>query len=499
MNIKPQQSFWQIWNMCFGYFGIQFAFALQQANVSRIFQTLGARIEDLPMLSIAAPLTGLLVQPIVGYLSDRTWNRMGRRRPYFIAGAILSSFALIAMPNSTALWFAAGMLWILDASVNVSMEPLRALVADNLPVSQRSSGYAMQVFFISMGSVVANMLPWLLTRLGVSNASAGGAIPQTVRYSFYVGAMFLVITMLWTVITSREYPEEAMRRLGNTQMMSQLTVNRAKMRRGGLVWLGVGGTGLTLATVSHLGREFDLLTGGMIAYGACQLLVSVLHTRNMFTTILEDLHQMPDAMRRIAVVQFFSWFALFAMWTYMTPAVANIWFGAADPKSTQYNEGANWAGVLYSTAAVASVFAAAVIPLMVRRMGPRFTHLINVWLGGIGLLSFLTFSNAHWLILSMVGVGFACASIPLLPYALLSQHLPANKMGIYMGLFNCFIVIPQLIAATVLGSVLKVFFGNSPVYALAVGGLSLLIAGLAVLRVKDSSPLIGVSVAPLGR
>jgi maltose/moltooligosaccharide transporter len=493
--MKPRQSFWQIWNMCFGYLGIQFGFALQQANVSRIFQTLGARLEDLPMLSVAAPLTGLIIQPIVGSLSDRTWNSLGRRRPYFLAGAMLSSLALFIMPNSSALWVAAGMLWLLDASINISMEPFRAFVADLLPPSQRSAGYAMQVFFISIGSVIASLMPWLLTQAGVPNASAAGAIPPTVKYSFYFGGAVLLVTMLWTVINTREYPHDLLRGFADEGPVQRAPVDRAKMRRDGLLWLIIGSMGLALVSFYRLGRELDLLTCGLIAFGVGQLVFSVWRSHNIFTTIITDMHRMPHAMRQIAVVQFFSWFALFAMWIYLTAAVTQVHFGTIDPHSAQYNEGANWVGVLYATSAVVATIAATVIPVMVRRFGTRVTHLVNVWLGGAGLISFSIISNPHWLLLSMIGIGFACASILLVPYALLSQHLPAQKMGVYMGIFNIFIVIPQLLAASVLGFLLRTFFGGAPVYALVLGGVSLLVAGLAVLRVDDQVSQITATAA----
>jgi maltose/moltooligosaccharide transporter len=485
MKIKPRQSIWQVWHMCFGYLGIQFGFALQQTNTSRIFQTLGANIEDLSVLSIAGPLTGLIVQPVVGYLSDRTWNSLGRRRPYCLTGAVLASIALFVMPNSTALWIAVGMLWMLDASVNVSMEPLRALVADQLPLSQRSTGYAMQVFFVSGGSLVASLMPWLLAQAGIPNVSVAGEIPPTVKYSFYLGGAVLFVTMLWTVISTHEYPQDVLCEFADAGLVHRAPVDRAKMKRDGLLWLVVGSVGLAFMLSNRLGRDMYLLTGGIVVYGVGQLFFSAWRSRNIFTNIVADIHGMPPAMRRIAVVQFFSWFALFAMWIYLTASVTQVHFHTTDPRSAQYNAGANWVGVLVGTSGGVAMIAAALIPIMARRFGRRLTHLINLWLGGVGLISFLVITNPQWLLLSMVGVGFACASIPLLPYALLSQHLPAHKMGVYMGIFNIFIVIPQLLAASVLGFLLKQFFGGAPVFALLLGGISLLVAGLAVLRVDD--------------
>lgn len=439
MYLRPHKSFGQIWNMSFGYFGIQFGFALQQANVSRIFQTLGAKLEDLPLLSIAAPLTGLIVQPLIGYLSDHTWTRLGRRRPYFLVGGTLTSLALFLMPNSPSLWVSAALLWMLDASINICMEPFRAFVTDQLRPSQRTAGYAMQVFFISVASVIASLMPWLLAHMGLTNENSGGPVPLTVRYSFYIGGAALMSSMLWTVVTTHEY--------------------------------------------SH--GDFG---GGIVPSSSAR--------SNIITSIAADIQRMPTAMRRLAVVQFFSWFSLFAMWIYLTPAVTQKYFGATDTRSAQYNDGANWVGVLYATSAAAAVVAPAVIHAMVHRFGPRLTHLINLWIGGIGLCSFLFISSPQWLLLSMVGIGFACASILLLPYALLSQHLPPQKVGVYMGIFNLFIVIPQLVVASVMGLILKSFFGGIPLYALVIGGCSLVVSGLAVLRVDEHDAEVSVMSEP---
>jgi len=445
MTAKPQVTFWQIWNMCFGFLGIQFGFALQNANVSRIFQTLGAQLDEIPILWIAAPLTGLIVQPIVGYYSDRTWNRLGRRRPYFLGGAVLTTLALFAMPNSPSLWIAAGLLWILDASLNISMEPFRAFVGDQLSPRQRPTGYAMQSFFIGLGAVVASLLPWLLATAGVQNSAEPGGIPDTVRYAFYAGGTVLFLAVGWTVFSTREYSP--------AQLNSFDDANATE----------------------------DTATSGA-------------RRPNVFVAIIADLYAMPLAMRRLAVVQFFSWFALFAMWIYTTAAVTQVHFGTTDPQSARYNEGANWVGVLFASYSGFAAIAAIVIPLLVRRFGLRVSHLINLWLGAAGLLSFVLIRDPQWLILAMVGVGFAWASIVSLPYALLSNNLPAAKMGIYMGIFNFFIVIPQLLAASVLGFLLRTFAHGEPIYALVIGGVSLFIAGLAVLRVAN--PVAELAAAP---
>ena len=493
MNRKPKLSFWQIWNMCFGFLGIQFAFALQNANVSRIFQTLGAGVGDIPMLWIAAPFTGLIVQPLIGYASDRTWGRLGRRRPYFLAGALLTTLALLWMPNSGWLWMAALLLWVMDASINVSMEPFRAFVGDQLPTEQRPLGYAMQSFFIGLGAVVASLLPYLLAHLGVSNVAAPGGIPATVRDAFYIGGAVLLGSVLWTVFSTREYPPEQLRVFDDAVKAEPVEVQRAGARRYGLLWLLAGLVGAWLVHQYALERELYLLAGGLAAFGLSQIWLSVARGSGVFTQLMTDVYTMPPAMRRLALVQFFSWFAMFAMWIYTTAGVAQVHFGSSDPQSVAYNNGANWVGVLFAAYNGFAAVASLVIPLMVRRWGLRISHLVNLWLGGAGLVSFLLIRDPHWLLLPMLGVGFAWASILSLPYALLSDNLPTEKMGVYMGIFNFFVVIPQLLAASVLGVLLRVFFHSQPIYALVLGGVSLLVAGVSVLRVQE--PALGGSLS----
>ncbi|WP_242112377.1 MFS transporter [Luteimonas aquatica] len=493
MSGKPQLSFWQIWNMCFGFLGIQFGFALQNANVSRIFQTLGAEVDEIPLLWIAAPLTGLLVQPIVGYCSDRTWTRFGRRRPYFMVGALFATLALFAMPNSPALWVAAGLLWILDASINVSMEPFRAFVGDQLPQRQRPGGYLMQSFFIGAGSVVASLLPWLLAKAGVGNTAGPGEVPDTVRYAFYFGGAVLFLAILWTVLRTREYPPDTLAAWDEAPPLPARAVDRHRLRRQALAWLLAGAAGIAAVTYWRLDRQLFILGGLMGFYGLALLVRTRMRGDGAFASIVDDMQEMPAAMRTLAVVQFFSWFALFAMWIYTTSAVAQVHFGSADPASAAYNEGANWVGVLFAAYNGFAALAAIAIPWMVRALGIRASHLINAVLGGLGLLSIAVIRDPHWLLLSMLGVGFAWASILSLPYALLSDSVPAQKMGVYMGIFNFFIVIPQLVAASVLGVLLKTFFGAQPIHALTIGGISLIVAGLCVLRVPRPAP----SVHPL--
>jgi maltose/moltooligosaccharide transporter len=483
---RPELSFWQIWNMCFGFLGIQFGFALQNANVSRIFQTLGAEVDEIAGLWIAAPLTGLLVQPIIGYLSDRTWNWLGRRRPYFLAGAVLASLALFVMPESPTLWVAAGMLWVLDASINIAMEPFRAFVADQLPESQRPTGYSMQSFFIGVGAVVASMLPWMLTHAGVSNVGTdGNAVPDTVRYSFQIGALVLLGAMLWTIFTTREYPPTTLHGFSDATPLAAGVEPGTRHGAGlrGLTWTLIGA--LSLAGIWRFGldRMLYVLAAGAAAWGLL-LLVSTAMRAGLVATLVSDIDNMPRRMRELIPVQFFSWLALFAMWTQTTAAVTKVHYGATDTAGALYNEGANWVGVLFAAYNGFAALAAMVIPMLVRRFGMRTSHLINLWLGGLGLLSFFVIRDPDWLLLSMVGVGFAWASILSLPYALLAGSVPSRKMGVYMGIFNFFIVIPQLVIASVLGMLLKTFFNGEPIYALAIGGASFLIAGVLALRVR---------------
>jgi len=481
---KPQLSFWQIWNMCFGFLGIQFGFALQTANVSRIFQTLGADMEQVPGLWIAAPLTGLLVQPVIGYFSDRTWTRLGRRRPYFLWGAIFSTAALLVMPNSPELWIAAGTLWVLDAALNVSMEPFRAFVGDNLSPRQRPTGYAMQSFFIGVGSVVASLLPWLLARAGVANTAAPGQVPHTVRIAFYAGGAVLLLAILWTVLRSREYPPEALRSFDDAEPPGTTTHAPLPPASGGLPWLAVGVAGIVLIWSMDWARLLYVLAALPLAYGLMRLGATRVAPDSMFASLAADLHAMPLAMRQLGVVQFFSWFGLFCMWIYTTAAVTQVHYGTSDAASAAWNEGANWVGVLFAAYNGFAALAAIAIPWMGRRLGLRASHLVNLWLGGIGLLSMAFIRDPQWLLLSMVGVGFAWASILSLPYAMLSDSVPAAKMGVYMGIFNFFIVIPQLVAVSVLGLLLSALFDGQPMRILMLGSACFLVAGVCALLVR---------------
>lgn len=492
---KPALSFWQIWNMCFGFLGIQFGFALQNANTSRIFQTLGANMDAIPLLFIAAPLTGLIVQPIVGHFSDKTWNGLGRRRPYFFWGALLTTLALIAMPSSPTLWVAAGMLWILDASINVTMEPFRAFVGDMLPSKQRTFGYVMQTFFIGVGAVVASMLPWIFTNLlDVANTAPEGQIPDSVRYSFYLGAGAVALAVGWTILRTREYspeelasfaePENAAKAVAAQNLVDGQAVFSVPMA---MIWFGAG----VLSTAAIYGfnwaYQLYILSIGIAVYGLIQWYSARLETagrRNGFYEACRSVVLMPTTMRKLAVVQFFSWFALFAMWIYTTPAVTSYHFGSSDPLSEAYNQGADWVGMLFAGYNAFSILAALLIPVIVRVCGLKLTHQINLLLGALGFASMIIIKDPNWLLLSMIGVGFAWASILSVPYAILSDSVPSNKMGIYMGVFNFFIVIPQLVAASLLGLASRFLFPGKPIYILGLAAGLWVVAAIAMSFVK---------------
>jgi maltose/moltooligosaccharide transporter len=431
MKLKPTLSFWQIFNMSFGFLGIQFGFALQNANVSRIFQTLGAKIDDIPILWIAAPITGFLVQPIVGYLSDRTWHpKWGRRRPFFFLGALFSSLALFAMPNSSVLWMAAILLWVLDASINISMEPFRAFVGDKLPASQQTTGYAMQTFFIGVGAVIASLLPYIFTNvLGFSNTAPQGIIPDAVKYSFFIGAIVFLASVLWTVLSTDEFPPDDIKK-----------------------W-----------------EEEKLKTKG-IFHGLLE--------------IGKGIFKMPKVMLQLAMVQFFTWLALFSMWIYTTSSVAQNAFGTTDTTSKLFQDAGDWVGVMFTVYNGISAIVAFMLPVLAKRIGKSYTHMICLIIGGVGLISLFFIHDKIMLLLPMLGVGLAWASTLTMPYSILANALPANKMGFYMGVFNFFIVIPQIVAAALLGFCIKMLFNNESIYALVIGGISMIIAGLLCVFVQ---------------
>ncbi|MES1158672.1 MAG: MFS transporter [Terricaulis silvestris] len=489
---KPRLSLFQIWNMCFGFLGIQVAFGLQNANTSRIFQTLGANVDNLAILWIAAPATGLLVQPIIGYLSDKTWGRLGRRRPYFFYGALLTTVALFIMPNSPMLWVAAVTLWLMDASINVTMEPFRAFVGDNLPDEQRTTGYAMQSFFIGVGAVFASALPWMLSHwFGLSNAAPAGAIPESVRLSYYIGGAVLLVAVMWTVFTTKEYPPDQLAAMDVTIPSEKTPARRSASAffTGGALWLVTGVAVAALVFELRLEKELYVLAGLIGGFGLFQLIAGSLrsggNTDNGLFEVAQDFFAMPATMRQLAVVQFFSWFGLFAMWIYTTAAVASHFYHSSDAASVAYNEGADWVGVLFAVYNGVAAIAAMIIPLIARATNRRITHAICLCLGALGFATFFFIREPQMLWVSMIGVGFAWSSILSTPYSILAGSLPAKKMGVYMGIFNFFIVIPQLLAATILGLLLKHFFGGDALYALALGAASFVLAALATLIVKD--------------
>jgi maltose/moltooligosaccharide transporter len=423
---KPRFGFWQLWNMSLGFMGIQFAFALQNGNVARIFQTMGAEIDKIGYLLLAAPLTGLLVQPIVGYMSDRTWCRWGRRRPYFFFGSILAAVALIGMPHSSVLWVAAATLWIMDASINISMEPFRAFVGDLLPKEQVTQGYAFQTFFIGVGGVAASSLPYAFTNwFNVSNTAPAGVIPDSVVYSFYCGAAAFFLAVLWTVVKTREYTPEEMREA------------QAKA------------------------------SSGVVGF-------------------FKDYLNMPKVMVQLSIVQFFTWFTWFAMWGYATAAFTQHVYGTSDTTSALYNEGANWWGVCSSVYAGSSAIFAFLLPLIAARTSRKVTHAMCLAVGGLSFISVYFIGEPKLLVLPFLGVGLAWASTLSMPYAVLACTIPAKKMGMYMGMFNMSIVIPQVVAGLVLGKILTTFFDGQAVMMLVVGGVSMLLAAAVSLWVAEA-------------
>jgi maltose/moltooligosaccharide transporter len=433
---RPRLSFPQMFNMSFGFLGIQFGWGLQLANMSAVYEKLGARPDQVPLLWLAAPMTGLLVQPIVGALSDRTWGPLGRRRPYFLTGAILASIALFYMPASRSLVMAATLLWVLDASINISMEPFRAFVADKLNASQRTAGFVMQSFFIGIGASLANALPLVLSKLGVAGSTASG-IPLTVKYSFQAGALVFLLAVLWTVVTTSEFPPE-----------DPAAFDRARRGR-----LGIG---------------------------------------PLLSEIVVSVKEMPATMRQLAVVQLLTWMGLFCMWLFFVPATARHVFGATDPQSALYTQGIEWGGFAFAFYSITCFAVALLLPRLAAASSRKAVHAGALVCGAAGLLSVYLIHDKYMLLLSMVGVGIAWASILSMPYAILSTALPQNRMGVYMGIFNFFIVIPEIVAALAFGPLIRAIFGesnpNAPLYVVLVGGLFMLAAAVCVSFVQDVGP-----------
>lgn len=573
---KPQLSFAQIWNMSFGFLGIQFGFALQNANVSRIFETLGADVEQIPILWIAAPVTGLIIQPIVGYLSDNTWNGLGRRRPFFLVGAILASIALIFMPNSPHLWIAAGMLWIMDASINITMEPFRAFVGDMLPSEQRTRGFAMQSFFIGIGAVIASALPYIMTNwFNIANTAPEGMIPPSVKWSFYIGAAVFFLAVMWTILRTKEYSPEQLEEFekadATAAKLEQIDIvrpsgsvmSRQKFKHAPIIFI----TGAALSALVYQmdwAKELYILSGGFVVYSLLIALAGYVQRNgrvNGFTIIFDDLYLMPKTMKQLSVVQFFSWFALFAMWIYTTAGVTSHVYdmrlnanevqqlsyynqvlalqpdsqwadrvpqireelqaytskleaGASEVVTTmrvvnffldeekmldltqelrdrlefirlEYNTGADWVGIAFAVYNGFAAIVAFLLPVIAGKTSRRATHAIALLFGAAGLISIYFITNPMMILLSMVGVGLAWASILAMPYAILAGALPSNKMGIYMGIFNFFIVLPQILAASILGFLVAKLFAGQAIYALFLGGATWIIAAGLVMFVDD--------------
>lgn len=437
---KPRLSKAQIFNLSAGFFGIQFGFALQNGNASRILQTFGADVEHLSLFWLAAPLTGMIVQPIIGYYSDKTWNKFGRRRPYFLVGAILTAIALILMPNSATMAslmppiiIGAGMLMIMDASINVAMEPFRALVADKLPESQRSFGFSMQTFLIGAGAISGSWLPYFFSEyLGVAKVAAAGQIPLNVVYSFYAGAAILLITILWTVITTKEYPPEEM--------------------------------------ALYHGEEPET------------------EEKKGILSIITDFSNMPRTMKQLGLVQFFSWFALFSMWVFTTPAIAQHIYKVlpGDTSSVKFADAGNWVGILFGVYNGVSAIYALILPAIAKATSRKVAHAFSLICGGIGLLSMYFISNPDYLIYSMIGIGLAWGSILSMPYAILSSAIPARKMGVYMGIFNFFITMPQIVNGFFGGMIVKHFYNGEAIYAIVLAGVFMILGAVSVLYIRGS-------------
>lgn len=441
---KPRLNFWQIWNMSFGFLGIQFGFALQTGYASRILETFGADVGNLSLFWLAAPLTGMIIQPIIGHYSDRTWTRLGRRRPYFLTGALLSGVALCFLPNSSGLAFlippifvGAGMLMLMDASFNVAMEPFRALVADNLPDEQHNVGFSLQTCLIGVGAIIGSTLPSVLSEwLHVQSTAAKGIVPDNLLYSFYVGGVVLIGCILWTVIRTKEYPPE-------------------------------------VYATFHEEDEPEIKKSSGIS------------------EFFHDLAHMPKTMKQLGVVQFFSWFALFSMWVFTTPAIAAHVYHVSptDTVSQAFNDASDHVGKMFGVYNAISAIYALTLPLIIKRLNRKRTHALSLTLGGIGLISMFFIQDKNVLYLSMIGVGLAWGSILALPYAILSSSIPAKKIGIYMGLFNFFITFPQIVNSLTGSLIVKHLFNSQAIYGLVMAGVFMLLAAVSILFVDDSEKI----------
>lgn len=440
---KPQLSFWSIWNMSFGFLGIQFGWGLQMANMSAIYNYLGANPDEIALLWLAAPVTGVLIQPLVGQWSDRAWTRLGRRRPFILFGAILASVALILMPNSPTIWIAAGLLWVLDGTINASMQPFRALVADKLPEEQSSQGFAIQSLFIGLGGTIASALPWMMTNwFGLaSDATEAGKIPMSVTISFYIGAVAFLGAVLWTVFSTSEYPpsEKELEDMKN--------------------------------------RPFDWSLG----------------LGDVFRTAMN----LPKRMWELGVVQFFTWVGMFCLWVYFSPAITKEIYQAS-AGSPEMAAATEWAGFSFALYNLVCFLFSFVLLWVTKYTGAKLMHAVALAIGGLGLISIQWMTSPEQLLISMVAIGIAWASILSMPYAMLTSSLPADKVGVMMGMFNLFIVVPQVVASAGLGWVLHTFLGNEPMNALALGGFSMLLAAVLTLTVVSYQKPAGGTVVSGG-
>ncbi len=448
---KRTLGFWEIWNMSFGFLGIQMGFALQNANASRILQIFGADVHQLSWFWLIAPFMGLIVQPIIGHYSDNTWTRFGRRKPFFLLGAVLASVGMILIPQADfmiailpALWVGAGMLMIMDASFNIAMEPFRALVADNLSDEQTTKGFSIQTALIGIGAVIGSWLPWVLANwFGVAKTSPDNSVPDNLLWSFIIGAIVLIGSILVTIFTTKEYsPEE----------LAQFDDEKANLK-----------------ALKDEGEQ----------------------PKAKLTDIFEDFRKMPETMRQLSWVQFFSWFALFGMWVFAVPAIAQHIYGlpSTDSSSEAYQEAGNWVGILFGIYNGISAIFAFLLPVIAKKLSRKKTHAYALFIGGIGLISIYFMPNENWLILSMVLIGIAWASILAMPYAMLAGSISPKKMGVYMGIFNFFIVVPQIINGIIGGPLVKYAYNNEAIFALIVSGVSFIIAGALAFKINDKKDM----------
>lgn len=479
---SPVLSTRQMVNLCVGLFGVQIVWGLQNANTSRIFQTLGAKVDDLPILWIAGPIAGLLVQPIIGEWSDRTTGRWGRRRPFMTAGAVLTAAALVAMANATTVFEAAGALWLLTFAINIVMEPFRALMGDLAPPQERDQGFAMQVLFIGAGAVIASVLPWILVYShAVAPSGPPGQMSPAVQASFEAGAAGLLLSVMWTVLSTRERPVQQYGRRASRPESQIDVVRRSRiMRRGGL-WVMAA---IAIAVADGIWiqrREGYLLAAALGLFGGLHWLSagSANRTADPLGSIATEVIEMPRAMRRLAVVQFFTWFGLFALWVYAVPAITQRFYGNAAPGSVPYESAANWVGMLFAFYNGIAAFAALVLPAVMARVGRRRTYAICLGAAAFGLVSFVTAPTPDWLWLSVLAIGCGWAAILAIPYAIVAAVVPPERMGVYMGIHNVFLVLPQLAGAALLGPLVRSTLHGNVVDAILIAG-GALIAGAAL-------------------